>query len=128
MQVHDKYYGVDVVFNEECAKQLVAFLEHNADIAGVAGALVGSIGAAVGVTPLVAIILGAVIGAIALDMKLAAQDTAIADKNGTGVTWHFSMIPTQYGAAFELNTLLTELVDPGFGGEFMSMLWITGNS
>jgi hypothetical protein len=120
------YLGFDVVFNEECTQKLIDYLDHNADIAGLAGALTGAI---VGIaSPVAGIIVGAVMAAIALDMKLAEQDTTLADKNHTGVTWHFSPIPIQYGAAFELTTLLTELADPGFGGEFMSMLWITGNS
>jgi hypothetical protein len=44
-----------------------------------------------------------------------------------GVTWHFSGFPLQFGGAFELNTLLAELANPGFGNQWVSVLWITGN-
>lgn len=124
------YGGLDVTFDEPCTKQLIAYLDHNADMSALGGVITGLIAAATPIGPvaaLICIIVAAVLASLALDMKLVEQDTTVADVNGMGVTWHFSGFPLQFGGAFELNTLLAELANPGFGNQWVSVLWITGN-
>jgi hypothetical protein len=117
------YGGVNFIFDEKCTQQLIEYLDDATDLSAVAGTLVGAVGGATIVGALVA----AALAALALSTKLVEHDTKVADTNQTGVTWHFSPIPLAAGGAFELNTLLTELAYPGFGNEWISVLWITGN-